>query len=301
MASPEFENLVQMFKAQRTSAQAPAEPSITELRTGFDMLGAMMPIADGVNVEETTLAGQPTDRLVTSDADVDRVLLYLHGGGYCIGTRASHRPVASALAKATGITVLLPEYRLAPEAPFPAAVEDARAVYEALLETFPAERIVIAGESAGGGLTAALLVNLRDDGRPMPAAAAVISPWCDLTGLGDVSDEALETDFLRPEALTLFVDSYAPDVGDRSLPLCSPGTADLSGLPPLLVLAGGREILCDQDRRLAQRAKECGVDVTLEIEPEMFHAWTLFTVLPEAQASIARIAAFFEQHMPVPA
>lgn len=301
MASPEFENLVGMFKAQRGGDQAPAEPSIAELRTGFDMLGAMMPIADGVQIGETKLAELVTDRLATPDADADRVLLYLHGGGYCIGTRASHRPVAAALAKATGVTVLLPEYRLAPEAPFPAAVDDARAIYEALLETYAPERIVIAGESAGGGLTAALLVNLRDDGRPMPAAAAVISPWCDLSALGDVSDEALETDFLRPEALSLFVDNYAPNTGDRSLPLCSPGTADLSGLPPLLVLAGGREILCDQDRRLAARAKECGVDVTLDVHPEMFHAWTLFTVLPEAQASIDQIAAFLKEHMPVPA
>jgi epsilon-lactone hydrolase len=295
MASPEFENLVQMFKAQRTDAS----PTIPELRVGFDMLGQMMPVAEGVRIEETTLAGLATDRLATADADAERVLLYLHGGGYCIGTRASHRPTAAAFAKATGITVLLPEYRLAPEARFPAAVDDARAVYEALLETYAAERIVLAGESAGGGLTAALLVNLRDDGRPLPAAAAVISPWCDLRSLGDVSDEALETDFLRPEALRVFTDNYAANEADRALPLCSPVAADLAGLPPLLVAAGGREILCDQDRRLAARATECGVDVTLDIEAEMFHAWTLFTVLPEAQATIAKIAAFFREHMPV--
>ena len=297
MPSAEFENLVQTFKAQRTDAS----PTIGELRIGFDMLGQMMPVAEGVLIEETSLAGLATDRLATADADTERVLLYLHGGGYCIGTRASHRPTAAALAKATGITVLLPEYRLAPEAPFPAAVEDARAIYEALLETYAPERIVVAGESAGGGLTAALLVNLRDDGRPLPAAAAVISPWCDLRSLGDVSDEALETDFLRPEALEVFIGGYAPDEAVRATPLCSPVTADLSGLPPLLVLAGGREILCDQDRRLAARAKECGVDVTLDVQPDMFHAWTLFTVLPEAQATIGKIAAFFREHMPVPA
>jgi acetyl esterase/lipase len=265
------------------------------------MLGQMMPVAEGVQFGETTLAGLPTDRLATPDADPDRVLLYLHGGGYCIGTRNSHRPTAAALAKATGMTVLLPEYRLAPEAPFPAAVDDARAIYEALLETHAPERIVIAGESAGGGLTLALLVNLRDDARPLPAAAAVISPWCDLSALGTVSDEALATDFLRPEALDVFIESYAPTESDRALPLCSPATADLSGLPPLLVLAGAKEILCDQDERLAARAKECGVDVTLDIQPDMFHAWTLFTLLPEAQASITQIAAFFKEHMPVPA
>jgi monoterpene epsilon-lactone hydrolase len=171
-------------------------------------------------------------------------------------------------------------------------------VYEALLETRASERIVVAGESAGGGLTAALLVNLRDDARPLPAAAVVISPWCDLTGLGACSDEALATDFLTPEVLVIFADNYAGE-SDRALPLCSPGTADLSGLPPLLVLAGANEILCSQDERLAARAKECGVDVTLEVEPDMFHAWPLFTLLPEAQATITRIAAFVQEHVPV--
>ncbi len=297
MPSAEFENLVQMFQAQRTGDT----PSIPELRTGFDMLGQMMPMADGVQIAETTLGGLATDRLATPDADDSRVLLYLHGGGYCIGTRASHRPIASALAKATGIGVLLPEYRLAPEAPFPAAVEDARAVYEELLTTYAPERIVVAGESAGGGLTAALLVNLRDEARPLPAAAVVISPWCDLTALGDVSDVALATDFLTPDVLVVFAANYAASEGERALPLCSPGTADLAGLPPLLVLAGANEILCSQDERLAARAKECGVDVTLEVEPDMFHAWPLFTVLPEAQATIERIAAFVQEHIPVTA
>jgi monoterpene epsilon-lactone hydrolase len=127
----------------------------------------------------------------------------------------------------------------------------------------------------------------------------VISPWCDLSGLGDVSDAALATDFLTPEVLVVFADNYAADESDRTLPLCSPGLADLTGLPPLLVLAGGNEILCSQDERLAARAKECGVDVTLEVEPEMFHAWTLFTLLPEAQATITRIASFVQEHVPV--
>jgi epsilon-lactone hydrolase len=292
MPSPEFENLVQMFKAQRTDAA----PTVPELRTAFDMLGQMMPVAEGVEIEQTELAGLPTDRLAVPGADEERVLLYLHGGGYCIGTRASHRPVASALAKASGLPVLLPEYRLAPEDPFPAAVDDARRAYEALLQTYAPERIVVAGESAGGGLTAALIVNLRDEGRPLPAAVALLSPWCDLNGLGDVSDEALDIDFLRPEALTLFVDSYAP--GDaRTNPLASPGTADLTGLPPMLIQAGECEILLDMGRRIAAQAKDCGVDVTLEVEPGMFHAWHLFTVLPESADSIARIASFFRDRL----
>lgn len=292
MPSQEFENLVQMFRAQRTDAA----PTIPDLRTGFDMLGQMMPTAEGVTIEEIRLGGLPADRLTTTDADTKRVLLYLHGGGYCIGTRASHRPIASALAKAIGIVVLLPEYRLAPEAPFPAAVNDARIAYEALTKDVPPQRVAVAGESAGGGLTLALLISLRDAGLPLPAAAAVISPWCDLTGLGDVTQEQLDTDFLTPEVLEFFRDNYAkPD--DCSQALCSPATADLTGLPPLLVQTGEREILLDQDRRLASQAKDCGVDVTLEVEPGMFHAWPLFTVLPEAQASTARLASFLRDRL----
>jgi acetyl esterase/lipase len=290
--SPEFENLVQMLKAQRTDAR----PTVLELRVAFDLLGQMMPVADGVRVEQTTLAGMTTDRLATPDADTDRVLLYLHGGGYCIGTRDSHRPLASSLAEALKIPVLLPEYRLAPENPFPAAVEDARAAYEALVADFDPSRIVVAGESAGGGLTAALLVNLRDDARPHPAAAALLSPWSDLTGLGEVSDIALDVDFLRPEAIEVFTENYV-GTGDAAAVLCSPGNADLSGLPPLLIQAGEHEILLDMGRRIAAQAKDCGVDVTLEVEPAMFHAWHLFTVLPESKDSITRIASFFRDHL----
>jgi acetyl esterase/lipase len=192
--------------------------------------------------------------------------------------------------------VLLPEYRLAPEDPYPAAVQDARAAYEALLDDHDPKHIAVAGESAGGGLTAALLVDLRDSDRPLPAAAAILSPWCDLTSLGEVSEVALDVDFLRPEALEVFVESYVAS-GDATEPLCSPVGADLCGLPPLLIQVGENEILLDMGRRIAAQAKDSGVDVTLEVEPGMFHAWHLFTVLPEAQQSIARIASFFRDRV----
>ncbi|MEX2394464.1 MAG: alpha/beta hydrolase [Actinomycetota bacterium] len=292
MPSPEFENLVQMFKAQRTDAR----PEIGELRTAFDMLGSMMPVADGVTTEVTKLGGMTAERHSPEGAPDDRIILYLHGGGYCIGTCDSHRPVTTAIAKASGIAVIVPEYRLAPEHPFPAAVEDARAAYEDLLaEGYDAKKIVVSGESAGGGLTFALLLSLHDDGRPLPACAAPLSPWVDMSGLGDVSDAALELDFLRPEAIALFAASYVPD--GVVAPLNSPVSADLSGLPPMLIQGGEREILIDMIRRVAAQAKDCGVDVTLEVDPGMFHAWHLFSVLPEAQDAIARVARFANEHL----
>ncbi len=206
----------------------------------------------------------------------------------------SHAPLVANLAKAAGVTALLPEYRLAPEAAYPAAVDDALAAYEwVLAQGYAPSKIAVAGESAGGGLTGALLVRLRDEGKPLPSSATLISPWCDLTALGELTDAQVDVDFLRPEQIAFFTENYAPDSGRRADPCCSPGIADLSGLPPLLIQVGGQEILCGQGERMAARAKDSGVDVTLDVEPDMFHAWPLFAgALPEADEAIARIASF---------
>jgi acetyl esterase/lipase len=291
MPSEQFSNLVEMFKAQR--AASTGDVPMTQMRQNFDMLGQMLPPVDGVEITDEEIAGLPGVRIAPDGAPGDRVILYLHGGGYCIGSRVSHGPLVANLAKAAGTVVLLPEYRLAPEDPHPAAVEDGIATYRWVLERFAPERIAIAGESAGGGLTAAVLVKARDEGLPMPAAAALISPWCDMRGLGPVSDEALDVDFLRPESIASFTEHFVPDEATRTDPLCSPVLADLSGLPPLLIQVGEAEILCDMGQRLAAAAKDAGVDVTLEVEPHMFHAWPLFAgALPEADEAIARTASF---------
>jgi acetyl esterase/lipase len=291
MPSQQFENLVQMFKAQRGASST---VTVAEMRQNFDMLGQLMPPAEGVEVTETEIAAMPGVRLRPEGAPDDRAILYLHGGGYVIGSRVSHAPLVTNLAKAAGVTALLPEYRLAPEHPYPAAVEDAEVAYAWVLDQgYEPHKVAIAGESAGGGLAAALLLRLRDAGRPLPSSATLISPWCDLTGLGEMSDEALDIDFLRPEQIEMFTDNYTPDAARRTEPHCSPARADLSGLPPLLIQVGECEILCDMGRRLAAAAKDAGVDVTLEVEPHMFHAWPLFAgALPEADEAIARIASF---------
>lgn len=287
MPSEAFDNLVSMFKAQRTGTV----PPWPDLRTNFDMLGQMVPVAEGVEVQPTTLAGMKAERLSVPIAPKEKVILYLHGGGYCIGSVDSHRPIAAALAAASKVTVVLPEYRLAPEDPFPAAVDDALAAYRALLEEgFAANDIVVGGESAGGGLTVALMIALRDAGGPLPAGAFLISPWCDMNGLGDVSPEALDVDFLRPEQIAAFTEAYIPD--GKIDALNSPATADLRGLPPLLIQGGEHEILVSQIRKLADKAKADGVDVTVDIASQMFHAWPLFAMLPEAQEATAEIASF---------
>jgi acetyl esterase/lipase len=186
------------------------------------------------------------------------------------------------------------DYRQGPEHPFPAPIDDAVAAYRWLLaqDTDPA-KIVISGESAGGGLTIALLLALRDAGDPLPAGAVPISPWLDMEGVREVSTEADESDLLTRKHLALFADWFLGADGDRRHPLANPLYADPKGLPPMLVLVGEREILLDDARRFAANAKKAGVDVTLEVVPEMIHIWHIFgPMFPEAGQASDRVAEY---------
>jgi acetyl esterase/lipase len=237
--------------------------------------------------------GVPAEWFRGEGCDESRALLYLHGGGYSIGSIDVHREPVSRLCKAAGVRGLVPEYRLAPEHPFPSQLEDAVACYRWLLETGVApSRIVIAGESAGGGLTLSTLVALRDARVPLPAAAVCVSPWVDLEMRGETMTTNARYDYVSREILRDYVRRF---VGKHDLrnPLAAPIHADLRGLPPLLVLAGGAEVLLDDARSIAARAQAAGVEVTLEVEPDMIHAWTLFgRAFARSQASIDRIADF---------
>lgn len=287
MPSEQFTNLASMFKMQR-GATPPAPPTPPDMRTGYDMIGQMMPPVDGVDRTSGDIGGVSVTRF--SPADATGTILYFHGGGYAIGSSTSHAPLAAKIAHASGAEVVFAEYRLAPEHPFPAGIDDAIAVYTGLLAETDASKIAIGGDSAGGGMTLALLTTARAQGLASAACAFLISPWCDMAELGSPSEEALDTDFLRPETLEQFAEWYgAPD---RTDPRCSPIRGDLSGLPPLLIEVGEAEILCDQGVRLARVAKDAGVDVTLDVEPHMFHHWPVFTSLPEADETIAKIASF---------
>ncbi|MFM9935566.1 MAG: alpha/beta hydrolase [Novosphingobium sp.] len=267
---------------------------VAETRAYFDGMLAGMPVAEDLTFTPGTLAGLPALHTASPGAAEDAVLLYLHGGAYISGTTQGYRGLAAELARAAGARGIALDYRLAPEHPFPAAVEDAVAGYEALLERgFAPGRIVLAGDSAGGGLTAATLIALRDKGVPLPAAALLISPWADLTGnAASHVTKAAEDPTLTAEALRISADYYLGG-GSAEHPLASPVLADFTGLPPILIQVGSIEVLLDDSLALAAAAGRANAPVRLEIWPQMPHVWHAFAfMLPEGRKAIETAGAF---------
>lgn len=242
---------------------------------------------------------RPAEWLVPAGADEGRVVLYFHGGAYVLGSPQSHRHLAAALGESAAAAVLVPDYRLAPEHPFPAAVDDALAAYHWLLGVGVAPvRVAVAGDSAGGGLALALLLRLREAGEPLPAAGVLVSPWADLTcASGSHTHRAAADPVLRSEELRRMAELYLGGA-DAHAPLASPVFADLQGLPPLLVQVGSDEVLFDDARRVAQRATAAGVDVRFEEWPEMIHVWHwYFPLLEEGRAALAAAGRFLRTHL----
>jgi acetyl esterase/lipase len=226
------------------------------------------------------------------------VMLYLHGGGYTVCSPRTHRPITGFFARA-GFRVFCPDYRLAPEYPFPAALDDAVASYEGLLSGgAPPGETVLAGDSAGGGLALALLVALRDRGRPLPAAAALLSPWTDLAITGKtVQTNARRDAYLSGVGAAKTASLYLGSTDPRT-PLASPLYADLHGLPPMVIHVGEREILRDDATRIAERLRAAGGEAALSVWPVVPHVWQLFNrVLPEGRASLAQMAEFLRKHV----
>ena len=292
MASREF----QAHRAALAAQPAPEPPgSLRELRASIDRRQAERPLAEGVAAREADAGGVPAILLEPAgDSATAPWLLYFHGGGYRIGSALAWRAYGSHLARACSARVLLADYRLAPEYPFPAAVEDAVAAYAWLAETgAPPERIVLAGDSAGGGLAAAALIEIRRRGLPRPAGAALLSPWADLTNRAETFRTRADADELfslrqAREAAELYLQGRDP-----ADPLASPVFADWSGAPPLLVHAGDAEVLLDDARLLAERARAAGVDVRLRVWPERPHVWHLsYPAFPEAVEAVEEVAAF---------
>jgi len=245
-----------------------------------------------VQITPTHLGGIPGERL-EGPSPGNAVLLYLHGGGYFACSPVTHRPITTYFAM-HGFHVFAPEYRLAPENPFPAAIEDAVAFYRALLNAgYAPENIVVAGESAGGGLTLSLLISLRAAHVPLPAAAAVFSPWTDLAATGDsIRTNTNRCAMFDGRGVAYSSRYYLGDHDPRD-PLASPLYADLSGLPPLLIHVGADEVLLDDSTRLAERARAAGVRVNLKIWPVVPHAWQLAPhLIPEARQSLREAAEF---------
>lgn len=243
--------------------------------------------------------GVPAEWVTAVGIEPEGVILYLHGGGYVIGSIATHRGLAERLSHAADARVLVIDYRLAPEHPFPAAVEDATTAYRWLLASgiHPA-RISIAGDSAGGGLAVATLVALRDAGDPLPTTGVCQSPWVDLEGIGESMTIRAGLDpMVQKEGLLHMASMYLGSAAPRT-PLAAPLYADLTGLPPLLIQVGTSETLYDDAIRLADRATAAGVNVTLEPWQDMIHVWQLFApMLPEGQQAIDRIGEYIRKHV----
>ena len=244
-------------------------------------------------------AGGVTAEWVAADGASDsRVVLYFHGGGYIIGSPRTHRPMLTHLSRDSGARVLSLDYRLAPEHPFPAPVEDAVASYRWLLsEGYDPSRIALAGDSAGGGLTVAALVQIRYLGLPVPAAGVCVSPWVDMEGLGESMETRAEADpMIVREGLLLSAKTYLGGADPRA-PLAAPLYADLRGLPPLLIQVGDAEVLLDDSTRLAGVAREAGVKVQMDVWDDMIHVWPLFApILPEGKQAIAQAGEFIKKH-----
>jgi monoterpene epsilon-lactone hydrolase len=267
--------------------------TLEEQRATLDEMGAQMQLPTNLMVARHALAGVPVEVLTPRGAE-RRVVLHAHGGGFAMGSCASHRAIAGWLGEACRARVILPEFRLAPEHPFPAGLDDLFAVYRALLASgTPAEQIIVTGDSAGGNLAVALTLRAREAGLPLPRALVLLSPWLDLTCSGATMQTRAELDpWLRPEMLGLMRDCYLQGI-DSAHPLASPCLADLTGLPPMLMQVGDHEILLSDSERMFERARAAGVKAVLEVQPELWHVWHLMApMLPEAVEAFERITMF---------
>ncbi len=271
------------------------------LRASFNELMARIPVPDDVQQNPTTIGGVDAIEVTVrgADAAADRVILYLHGGVYVIGTAAATVPLVGDLARRTGTRAVTLDYRLAPEHPYPAAVADAQDAYQGLLEQgVDAGQIALAGESAGGGLAVATLLALRDVDIPLPSCAFLMSPYADLTLSGDsIADREAVDRTLTPEGLRLRIPDYVAGA-DASDPLISPVFADLTGLPPLLIQVGSNEILLSDALRLAERAAMADVTVMLDVTDSVPHVFQAFAaMLDEADAALDRASAFLRTNL----
>jgi len=274
------------------------QADVTTLRAAFEELMAQVPVPEDVRQKPVTVGGVSGIEVTIDGADSQNVILYFHGGVYVIGSASASVALISDLARRAGTRAVTLDYRLAPEHPFPAAVEDARKAYEGLLdEGYSPERIALAGESAGGGLAVALLLALQERGVPLPSSAFLMSPYADLTLSGEslVSKEPLDLT-LTQEGLRLRIADYVGRA-DAADPLISPVFSDLSGLPPLLIQSGSHEILLSDALRLTERAALADVEVSLDVVPGVPHVFQAFAaLLDEASAALERASSFLNHH-----
>jgi acetyl esterase/lipase len=293
MASPQLQ---QAIDAMKGLAQAPVTTP-QEMRALFEQMAA--PAEADVKSEPVTAGGVKAEWISAPGADSGRAVLYLHGGGYVLGSIKTHRDLMGRISRAAKARVLGVDYRLAPEHPFPAAVDDAVAAYRWMLQQdLNPSRIAVAGDSAGGGLVVATLVAIRDAKLPTPGAGVCLSPWVDLEGIGESMTTREHLDpVVRRDGLKQMAAAYLAGKDPRT-PLAAPLYADLKGLPPLLIQVGDAETLLDDSNRLAERARAAGIQVKLEVWPEMIHVFQLFAgFLPEGQQAVQGIGQYLNQQL----
>lgn len=296
MASLQFHLMRLVLRARRPFFNW--DLSVDEFRAMVRRQARFFPPPADVEIRPVTAGGIPGEWFFPPGVSEGPVLLYLHGGAWVLGWNAMHRRMVAHLARAAGIRTLAIDYRVAPEHPFPAALDDCLAAYRWLLKEagVPPRQLVIAGDSAGGNLTLTTLLSLRDAGDPLPAAAICIGASTDLEGTG-ASFHAIKDPVVTPAFVLRMRGLYAAG-RDLKSPLLSPLHGDLRGLPPLLIQAGGGEMLLSDSERLAERARAAGVDVRLEVWPRLWHVWHLFApTLPEARQAIERIGEFIRARL----
>ena len=293
--SPELDNVIALVK----SREADESQGATEgRRRSFERMTDGFSIDVPARYSRLNAGGVTAEWVTAEEASDSRVVLYFHGGGYIIGSPRTHRAMMAHLSRDAASRVLALDYRLAPEHPFPAPVEDSVAAYRWLLaEGFDPARIALGGDSAGGGLTVAALVQIRYLGLPMPAAGVCVSPWVDMEGLGDSMETRAEADpMVNKENLMVSAKTYLGGADPRA-PLAAPLYADLRGLPPILIQVGDAEVLLDDSTRLVGIAREAGVEVEMDVWDDMIHVWHIFApILPEGKQAIKQAGDFIKKH-----
>lgn len=284
----------EMFKLREILAARPRASEIVQMRADADARGKAFGLPSDVTVQPVSANGVKAEWTSTPDADPDNVILYLHGGGYVICSLDSHRHLVAEVGRASGARTLAIDYRLAPEHPFPAPVEDTVAAYRFLLEGgFKPERIALAGDSAGGGLVVAALLAIREAGLPLPACGWCISPWVDMEALGEsFTDRAAADPTVQRATIQMMAQWYLGGADPRH-PHAAPLYGDLRGLPPLLIQVGASETLLDDSMALARRAGAADVTVDMQIWPEMIHIWHIYFPMLTAGRRAIESGGFF--------
>lgn len=285
--------------ASGTAIRLSASKSIDALKTRrrLHKLAHYLPTAFGVQVTPDHIGDFKVEWLAPKNAPDDKLILYLHGGAFVMGGCEMHRQFVSHIARASGIRAVLPEYRLAPEHPFPAALDDVVSIYRSLISTgLTPDDIVLAGDSAGANLAVALLLKLRDANDPLPAAACLVCPWVDLALTGESMTTNADNDpWFRAEDIRFAASLYC-NASQAMDPLASPVYADASGLPPLYIQVGGDEVLLSDSTRLFDNVKSAGGEADIEIWPGMWHVFQMFVgLMPESRKAIEKIGAYIQQ------